>query len=245
MWNHIPASVEKLGLIASRLGVWYYAALTPLLCLFVFHLRRIRLQRRVRSRVKKLRRMRFLFTRRRLNAWFRLKVLVVVHIWALCDSPVRSRLSTNTLWRRRWSLVLLAARYGVIFPAYPLTAMGLASKLGGEPEITVGFEPQMTKLRAFRGTVIDGKLLRQILARISVLARPLRSSAIDHELMHRIEQYFDGALDRDAENRISATTWLKYEVLACAAGPLSLLGLPIIGCLPIVVTLFLLYFLLG
>ena len=209
----------------SRLGVWYYAALTPLLCLLVFHLRRTRLQRRVRSRVKKLRRMRFLFTRRRLNAWFRLKVLVLVHIWALCDSPVRSRLSTNALWRRRWSLVLLAARYGVIFPAYPLTVMGLAGKLEGEPEITVGLEPQMTKLRAFRGTVLDGNLLRQVLARISVLARPLRSSAIDHELMHCLEQYFDEALEQGGREQDQCDHMAQIRGPRLCGGPLVAFGI--------------------
>jgi hypothetical protein len=245
MSDYIYHSLEKAAFTASRLGIWYYAALASFCALLALHFIKIRLNKKTTPKRKKLSRMRSLFTRRRRNGWFRLKVLAVVHIWALCDSPVRSRLWNNSFWNRRWSLVLLAARYCVIFPVYPLTALGLASKLGGEPEITVGLEPQITKFRAFRGTFIDGNLLRRTLASIDGLAKPLRSSAIDHELMHCVQQYFDNAIDKEAAKTITPIEELKYEVLACAAGPLSLLVIPITALLPVVVTLFLLYFLIG
>jgi len=82
-----------------------------------------------------------------------------------------------------------------------------------------------------------------MLKRLDPISTPLRSSAIDHELMHCVQQFFDNALDKQANNTLTLMEEIKYEVVASAAGPVSFLMIPFVILLPVVVTLFLLYFL--
>jgi len=159
----------------SLLGFARFAFLAVLLCVLIIRWRRMLCYRGQRPEFQANDEVRQLCRRRLASKWFWLKVRGLVPLWSLCNFAARVQLRHDNRWLDNWHSVLIGAQYCIVLPRLRFTACGYACKrVYGDPTITIGLEAPILWVPAFR------------------------SSAIDHELMHCVQDYFVNLFNREA-----------------------------------------------